>query len=778
MNSYQLQQSLKIEMLYAVSRAEEHIKTASSRTQPASNSEYGDYNLELLGDVVRLEDGIKQIERVQDKISNFINSCDSPETKAKLEALAIGSTAGNKTVKGYLQILHEARGLLVDTQVKQKIILSKIATTQSNPSTSTSTPTTTTVIQSDKIMLPKVEYERFDGSYEKFDYFWSRFGTIDKHPSLSDADKLNYLVGLLDGEAKTALLQYTITDRNYPLAVATLKQKFGQVSSVVRALNKEYLQLHFIDNSIASVRQVYDRAEIILRQLESHGQDVNHETLRSYWTQIMPGWLKESCFLEKGLDCSLTELRKHAEKTLTVKEQLYKPDTASTKVHLSTKPPSSKNKKQRRKDRATETKQLDDQPSTEKTVFQRDKKHRDCFLCEQKGHGPSSCTKYTTVAARRARVKALQYCLKCCSQRHKTDECKLSKDCAACQKPGHSVVFCEEKCRQLQSKAAQKTTVAVVETSEIATVTTASKTSAEDVVLPVTKAAIASPEDHTFHRTPTLLDSGSMLSYITLGHAQALKLQPLSYEELNVETFMNSTTQKIKAPVYEVIVNCINEDKKSILVRGVIRITDDLLMASKRTTDSKVLFETVKPKILIGSDYLWKFLDSEQLASGFYLVKTQLGNVVCGQGPTVTNTSAKNVHAFTVASKYSNPDKLYDKVIEEHIKLDVGGLNGDPKLTEKEIAVRHFNETYQRDEDGTFVVRLPWKTDNPDLKSNLGLAFARLQSTFSNLQKRGLATEYVKFYDVHKQRKFIERVENGLAPEPEKMVHYLAHHAV
>uniref|UniRef100_A0AC35FLF5 Uncharacterized protein n=1 Tax=Panagrolaimus sp. PS1159 TaxID=55785 RepID=A0AC35FLF5_9BILA len=159
-------------------------------------------------------------------------------------------------------------------------------------------------------------------------------------------------------------------------------------------------------------------------------------------------------------------------------------------------------------------------------------------------------------------------------------------------------------------------------------------------------------------------------------------------------------------------------------------------------------------------------------------LKTQLGNVVCGQGPTVTNTPAKNVHVFTVASKYSNPDKLYDKVIEEHIKLDVGGLNGDPKLTEKEIAVRHFNETYQRDEDGTFVVRLPWKTDNPDLKSNLGLAFARLQSTFLNLQKKGLATEYIKFYDVHKQRKFIECVENGLAPEPEKIVHYLAHHAV
>uniref|UniRef100_A0A914ZBZ5 Peptidase aspartic putative domain-containing protein n=1 Tax=Panagrolaimus superbus TaxID=310955 RepID=A0A914ZBZ5_9BILA len=318
-----------------------------------------------------------------------------------------------------------------------------------------------------------------------------------------------------------------------------------------------------------------------------------------------------------------------------------------------------------------------------------------------------------------------------------------------CHKRGHSVVFCEEKLQKQQSNSSQKTTVAVAdvtEVTEIKTVATASKVEADDVVLPVTKASIARIEDRIFTTTATLLDSGSMLSYITIGHANALNLQPLSYQELNVETFMNPEAQRIKAPIFEIIVRCINDDEKSILVRGVTRITDDLLMA--------------------------------KLSSGFYLVKTQLGNVICGQGPTVSHVHPKNVHAFTVAAKYSNDDKLCDKVIEEHIQLDVGGLNGDPNLTEKEIAIRHFNETYSRAEDGTFIVRLPWRTDDPDLKSNLHLAFHRLRSTMAALQAKGKASAYVKFFDVHKQRGFMERVPNGLAPELEKLVHNLSHHAV
>uniref|UniRef100_A0A914ZCT7 Uncharacterized protein n=1 Tax=Panagrolaimus superbus TaxID=310955 RepID=A0A914ZCT7_9BILA len=158
--------SLKTEMIYSVQRAEDVISNpAKAQPIPISSTDLGDYNHQLLADTVRLEDAIKQSERVQDKITAFIQVCDNPDQLAKLDTLATGSTT--QKLKGYLQTLHEARSLLVDTQITQKQVLSKISATTAAPTTASTPAPTTTVFQHDQYLISKMKYDRFEGGFEK-----------------------------------------------------------------------------------------------------------------------------------------------------------------------------------------------------------------------------------------------------------------------------------------------------------------------------------------------------------------------------------------------------------------------------------------------------------------------------------------------------------------------------------------------------------------------------------------------------------------------------------
>uniref|UniRef100_A0A914YW41 Uncharacterized protein n=1 Tax=Panagrolaimus superbus TaxID=310955 RepID=A0A914YW41_9BILA len=73
----------------------------------------------------------------------------------------------------------------------------------------------------------------FDGEPTQWLEFWEAFqSSVDQKP-LSDAEKLAYLKGYLDGEAKKAIEGYT-SGRFYQDAVETLQVQFGKTDSIVR----------------------------------------------------------------------------------------------------------------------------------------------------------------------------------------------------------------------------------------------------------------------------------------------------------------------------------------------------------------------------------------------------------------------------------------------------------------------------------------------------------------------------------------------------------------
>jgi len=78
--------------------------------------------------------------------------------------------------------------------------------------------------------LPKLQLPSFDGNILKRPEFWEHMWTNKILP------KFGYLKLALRGAAFTAISGIVLTNDNYDVAVALLKQKFGRLDSIVKML--------------------------------------------------------------------------------------------------------------------------------------------------------------------------------------------------------------------------------------------------------------------------------------------------------------------------------------------------------------------------------------------------------------------------------------------------------------------------------------------------------------------------------------------------------------
>ena len=80
-----------------------------------------------------------------------------------------------------------------------------------------------------KLSLPKLEIPSFSGEKLKWAEFWDSFeAAVHLNTSLSEVDKLNYLMSKLSGEAKNSVSGIQLSNENYQVAVELLKEIYGR----------------------------------------------------------------------------------------------------------------------------------------------------------------------------------------------------------------------------------------------------------------------------------------------------------------------------------------------------------------------------------------------------------------------------------------------------------------------------------------------------------------------------------------------------------------------
>ena len=143
--------------------------------------------------------------------------------------------------------------------------------------------------QASSIKLSQLEIRTFGGDKMRWKEFWDTFAaTVDNNPNLTYIEKLNYLNSKLTGEAKSAVSGILLSNENYSVTVTLLRERFGDVQSVVNCHYTELINITPAINSSKGLRQLYDQVEKHLRSLEALHQDVNQEVFISIITSKLP----------------------------------------------------------------------------------------------------------------------------------------------------------------------------------------------------------------------------------------------------------------------------------------------------------------------------------------------------------------------------------------------------------------------------------------------------------------------------------------------------------
>ena len=104
--------------------------------------------------------------------------------------------------------------------------------------------------------------------------FWDAFcSLIHTNSSLSNVDKFNYLVSLLEAFAAEAITGLSITSANYDEAFSTLKKRFGNSQTIISRHMEALLGIGAVSShhNIKGVQKLNDTVEMHVRGLRALG---------------------------------------------------------------------------------------------------------------------------------------------------------------------------------------------------------------------------------------------------------------------------------------------------------------------------------------------------------------------------------------------------------------------------------------------------------------------------------------------------------------------------
>ena len=128
------------------------------------------------------------------------------------------------------------------------------------------------------VRLPKLELKKFNGQILKWQAFWDSFqSTIHKNDSLSEIDKLNYLRSQLESEALKSIAGLELTETNYDVAIAMLKERYGNTELIIENHYSQLSDMSPASDKTSELRRVFDTVEQHLRSLEALGEDIEQK---------------------------------------------------------------------------------------------------------------------------------------------------------------------------------------------------------------------------------------------------------------------------------------------------------------------------------------------------------------------------------------------------------------------------------------------------------------------------------------------------------------------
>lgn len=651
------------------------------------------------------------------------------------------------------------------------------------------------VADSVAVKLPKLELPSYNGDKIKFKEFWDAFeATVHRNHKLSNIEKFNYLRSKLTETARLAISGLSLSNQNYDVAISILKDRFGDVQSVI---NKHYVELintQSATNDTSSLRKLHDDIERHMRSLEALHQDVNQDVFISMITSKLPKETLLQLEIQKGSQEKWTvqKLRDLMKSYITVKE--------SSELQASSVV--------RHEERHTTAEALVISTNKESAI-RRNRPTRVpvrptvCTFCGG-SHWTDECRKYRTIEDRKQRLRGK--CFVCLKPDHRSKECRVEKTCYHCKQHSHHRSLCPKKIpfRQRESSHLTEEISTIEETSKFQKDAENSLLSSGDIVLMQTaKTEVSNQYRENSEPARLLMDSGSQRTYITENLADRLQLKSQATEKISLITFGAERPKIVKTPKVSLKLKLKDGHYLSIDANVVPTITGTVqrkpipkdiqdrcqtLRKNLQLADTlPVKFENSTVDILIGNEYYLDLILPEriEIQKGFYLLASKLGWILTGRTQRKYCEDEEQVMMITNGNLSLTEYCLHSRVdeclsvkpsIDDFWNLETIGIQDSPYTSDDGKALRNFNSTLKI-ENNRYQVTWPWKEEFPDLPENRELAYGRLKSLVHKLQSNSeLLHKYDEIIQDQCKKGIIEKVQRSNGETGIK--HYIPHHAV
>lgn len=574
-------------------------------------------------------------------------------------------------------------------------------------------PLASETIVDSKILLNKLEIPEFSGTMETWLHFSQLFDSLvhcNKH--FSELQKVSYLVSKLKGPALKSVQLIPPTAENYSVIRELLWGRydnprvvadsyFNQVFNFVpfKTESRETLE-SFLNNfsaPIAALKRLYSGSDLSDQIFLYRGLRVIDPRSRREFENFSRNkrdvsFDDLSAFIEGQLRTLNNQADKSNDNKLLGKGDFKKPQNSHVFMVDSVKP---------------------------EKVFV-------CMFCKMKGHTFVNCRKIEKMSPwdRFRTAKRLNLCLKCFSYNHAAADCKTN-NCKECGNPHNVLLHYAKKVEASTPSSSVTANCAVAQT----------KTSV--VLLSTAQVEVKDRQGRT-HTARFLLDSGSESHFITskLSKKLALPFERVRSSVIGLGgksssvlgkthlTFTSKFDSKTSFSIEPLIIDKIIDKLPSAEIDvSELSYLKSLMLADEVFSHPSVIDGIIGaeliPHILSGT----KVVD---VADNPVAIYSALGFVLMGKAPLL-----KKEHSDSVSFCSFLSDECLPNILEKFWNLEEVPHKTHLTFEEKECE-KLYTSTVRRNDDGRFVVSLPFRIESP----NLGDTFHTAERRFFNLEKK------------------------------------------
>lgn len=601
--------------------------------------------------------------------------------------------------------------------------------------------------QAQNIKLPTIELPSFSGNFVEWRAFEDTFlALIHRNESLSKIQKLCYLKSSLKGEAYGLIKTLDTIESNYDIALGLVSERYSHHRRIVYSHINSLLTLKPV-----TLKSFINSVEQNIRALESLGIPTQE------WDAILIPLL-----------LSKLDMRLNREWEAKLVSSFKKDELPSYKTFISFLL-----EKSEATDIVKSYTPVNMQPNTKfNTKSFASTYNPICPLCKDT-HKINVCKQFLNqnLEERVKTIKSLHMCLNCFRSGHVVKDCKASR-CKECGAKHHTTLHTEKVNNQKENKVTNESTPSTSSATNCAT----QQLKSTQVLLSTAEVLICDNNNKMF-TVRALLDSASQSNFITKSFCEKLNINK---HDTRITIFgvnqkktpiKHCTTVKIKSKTsnYTTNLSCLIMDKitenlpHASFDKNLITIPNHVTLADNHFNVSKPI------DLLIGADTFWDIITSEKICKNNnlpILQNTKLGWIVAGQLP--FNNTPLNTRSYHCCELNEQLQNLW--------KLDEFSANTSILSDDEQFCEDNFNQTTKRDNDGRFIVKIPFKNNLNQLGETKNFSLKRFYSLEARLNRNPQVKEmYAEFLKEYEDLGHMTKVKEDQLTTPQ---FFLPHHHV